>query len=83
MDQAPTPYALGFLLGPRVNAGGRIGQADLGARLLATDNPTEATALAERLDVLNTERRDIEARVREEALAQAEMRGLDGPLVWA
>lgn len=83
MDQAPTPYALGFLLGPRVNAGGRIGQADLGARLLATDNPAEATALAARLDILNTERRDIEARVREEALAQAEMRGLDGPLVWA
>ncbi|OYU40473.1 MAG: single-stranded-DNA-specific exonuclease RecJ [Pseudorhodobacter sp. PARRP1] len=83
MDQAPTPYALGFLLGPRVNAGGRIGQADLGARLLSTDSPTEAAALAERLDVLNTERRDIEARVREEALAQAEMRGMDGPLVWA
>ena len=35
MDQSPTPYALGFVLGPRVNAGGRIGQADLGARLLA------------------------------------------------
>ena len=83
MDQAPTPYALGFLLGPRVNAGGRIGQADLGARLLSTDNPTEAAALAERLDLLNTERRDIEVRVREEALAQAEMRGMDGPLVWA
>lgn len=83
MDTAPTPYALGFLLGPRVNAGGRIGQADLGARLLATDNPTEAAALAQRLDQLNSERREIEARVREEAMAQAEMRGLDGPLVWA
>ncbi len=83
MDTAPTTYALGFLLGPRVNAGGRIGQADLGARLLATDDPAEATALAARLDLLNTERRDIEARVREEALAQAEARGLDGPLVWA
>ncbi|MDB5664964.1 single-stranded-DNA-specific exonuclease RecJ [Cypionkella sp.] len=83
MDQAPTCYALGFLLGPRVNAGGRIGQADLGARLLSTDNALEATALAERLDQLNTERRDIEARVREEALSQAEMRGMDGPLVWA
>lgn len=83
MDQAPTPYALGFLLGPRVNAGGRIGQADLGARLLSTDNPIEATALAERLDVLNTERRSIEAAVRAEAMAQAEARGLDGPLVWA
>ena len=83
MDQAPTPYALGFLLGPRVNAGGRIGQADLGARLLATDNASEAAALAERLDLLNTERRDIEAQVREAALEQAEARGTDGPLVWA
>ncbi|MDG1280439.1 MAG: single-stranded-DNA-specific exonuclease RecJ [Pseudorhodobacter sp.] len=83
MDQAPNTYALGFLLGPRVNAGGRIGQADLGARLLATDNPAEAQALAERLDSLNTERRDIEAAVRAAALAQAEARGIDGPLVWA
>ena len=83
MDQAPTSYALGFLLGPRVNAGGRIGQADLGARLLATDNPAEAAAIAARLDQLNTDRREIEARVREEALAQAEARGSDGPLVWA
>jgi len=83
MDTAPTPYSLGFLLGPRVNAGGRIGQADLGARLLATDDPYEARALAERLDLLNTERREIEARVRADALAQAEARGLDGPLVWA
>ncbi|MDP4033437.1 MAG: single-stranded-DNA-specific exonuclease RecJ [Pseudorhodobacter sp.] len=83
MDQAPTAYALGFLLGPRINAGGRIGQADLGARLLATDDPHEAAALAERLDLLNTERRDIEAAVRAAAMAQAETRGLDGPLVWA
>ena len=83
MDTAPTSYALGFLLGPRVNAGGRIGQADLGARLLATDDPAEAVALAERLDLLNTERRDIEAAVRASAMAQAEARGLDGPLVWA
>ncbi|MHC0054914.1 single-stranded-DNA-specific exonuclease RecJ [Actibacterium sp. D379-3] len=83
MDTAPTPYHLGFLLGPRVNAGGRIGQADLGARLLATDNPAEAAAMAERLDQLNTERREIEAAVRDAALAQAEERGLDGPLVWA
>lgn len=83
MDQAPTAYALGFLLGPRVNAGGRIGRADLGARLLATDNPREAAELASELDRLNTERREVEARVREEALAQAGARGMDGPLVWA
>lgn len=83
MDSAPSPYHLGFLLGPRVNAGGRIGQADLGARLLATDDPHEAAAIAERLDQLNTERREIEAAVRDAALAQAEERGLDAPLVWA
>ncbi len=83
MDTAPNAYALGFVLGPRINAGGRIGQADLGARLLATDSDSEAAALAERLDVLNSERRDVEAAVRAEALAQAEARGLDAPLVWA
>ena len=83
MDTAPTSYSLGFLLGPRINAGGRIGAADLGARLLATQDPNEAQALAERLDQLNTERREIENAVREAALAQAEARGLDGPLVWA
>lgn len=83
MDQTPNTYHLGFLLGPRVNAGGRIGAADLGARLLATTDPHEAAALAERLDMLNSERRDIENRVRDAALAQAEERGLDAPLVWA
>jgi single-stranded-DNA-specific exonuclease len=83
MDRAPTAYHLGFLLGPRVNAGGRIGAADLGARLLATADPHEAEALAERLEELNTERRDIENRVRDAALAQAETRGFDAPLVWA
>jgi single-stranded-DNA-specific exonuclease len=83
MDEAPNCYHLGFLLGPRVNAGGRIGRADLGARLLSADNPAEAARLAAELDRLNTERREIEARVRDEALAQAEARGLDAPLVWA
>lgn len=83
MDTAPTPYHLGFLLGPRVNAGGRIGKADLGARLLACTDPHEAQAMADRLDQLNTERREIEAQVRAAAMAQAEERGLDAPLVWA
>ena len=83
MDQAPTAYSLGFLLGPRVNAGGRIGQADLGARLLATDNEVEAARIAAQLDQLNTDRRAITEAVREEAMAQAESRGLDAPLVWA
>jgi single-stranded-DNA-specific exonuclease len=83
LDTAPTPYALGFILGPRINAGGRIGQADLGARLLSTDNPIEATKLAERLNALNGDRREIEAAVRAEALAQVDARGDTGPLCWA
>ncbi len=83
LDQAPTSYALGFVLGPRINAGGRIGQADLGARLLATDQESEAAALAARLETLNTERREIEAQVRELALAQVDAHGTQGALAWA
>ena len=83
LDQAPTSYHLGFLLGPRVNAGGRIGKADLGARLLATNDKHEAEALATKLDQLNTDRREVEAQVRDLAIEQATARGLDGPLVWA
>ena len=83
MQSAPKPYHLGFLLGPRINAGGRVRQADLGARLLSTEDPQEAEALAMRLNVFNTERRQIEEDVRVQALAQAEVRGFDAPLVWA
>lgn len=83
MNSAPTAYHLGYLLGPRVNAGGRIGQADLGARLLATAEAGEAEAMARQLDHLNGERRAIEAAVLEEARAQAETRDISGPLVWA
>ncbi len=83
MRSAPATYHLGYLLGPRVNAGGRVGAADLGARLLATADMSEAEALATRLDQLNTERREIEARVLDAAIDQAEARGTEGALVWA
>lgn len=83
LDRPPSAHHLGFVLGPRVNAGGRVGAADLGARLLATHDPAESARLARRLEALNAERRRIEAAVLEEALAQAEARGTDGPLVWA
>lgn len=83
MDSAPAAYHLGYLLGPRINAGGRIGKADLGARLLSTADPHEAAAMADRLNELNAERREIEASVTAAAMAQAEERGLDAPLVWA
>jgi single-stranded-DNA-specific exonuclease len=75
----PTPMRWASCWGPRVNAGGRIGQADLGARLLATDNAPRRGPAA-RLDQLNTERREIEAACRAEAMAQAEARGWTAPL---
>ncbi len=64
-----TTFHAGFILGPRINAGGRIGRSDLGARLLSTDDPDEARALAEELDALNGERKDVEAGVQAEAIA--------------
>ncbi len=63
---------LGFMLGPRINAGGRIGNASLGATLLSTDDPIEAEAIATELDRLNTERQAIEAGMLAEAMAAAE-----------
>ena len=65
-------YHLGFVLGPRVNAGGRVGASDLGARLLATDDPALAAELAQRLDAHNRERREIEARTLAAAIAMVE-----------
>ena len=63
-------WHLGFLIGPRVNAGGRVGESSLGARILSTEDPDEARAIAQKLDGYNTERREIEARVLAEAEAQ-------------
>jgi len=83
LNTAPAAYHLGYVLGPRINAGGRVGRADLGARLLSTTDPHEAQAMAERLDQFNAERREIEGEVQAAALAQAEARGYDAPLVWA
>ena len=83
MDTAPKAYHLGFLLGPRINAGGRVGQADLGLRLLSTQDPNEAEAIAQRLDGLNDERRQIEAEVQAAALAQSETRDQTAALTWA
>ncbi|WP_106752280.1 single-stranded-DNA-specific exonuclease RecJ [Pannonibacter carbonis] len=67
----PAAYHLGFLIGPRINAGGRIGDAALGARLLTTLDDTEARAIAERLNALNAERQAMEAIMLEEGDAQA------------
>ncbi|HVV92998.1 MAG TPA: single-stranded-DNA-specific exonuclease RecJ [Hyphomicrobiales bacterium] len=75
LDGPPTPYHLGFLLGPRINAGGRIGRADLGARLLLASDPAEAATLAEELDRLNAERQALEQATLAEADAEAIVSG--------
>jgi len=80
MDEAPGAYHAGFILGPRINAGGRVGASDLGCRLLSTQDNGEAVALAGRLDGLNRERQEIEARVLAEALARIEAEGLEADL---
>ena len=70
-----TVFHAGFILGPRINAGGRIGRSDLGARLLSTDDPVEALALAEELDALNASRKEVERQVQDEAVAAIEASG--------
>ena len=72
IDEAPSTYHLGFLLGPRINAGGRVGESYLGAQLLATESAEEAFEIAQKLDAYNTERREIENQVLQEALEKAE-----------
>ena len=72
LNQAPTPYHLGFVLGPRINAGGRIGDAALGAKLLATEDEVEAARIAVLLDKLNRERKALETQMLEEAVAEAD-----------
>jgi single-stranded-DNA-specific exonuclease len=71
LDGPIAPYHLGFLFGPRINAGGRIGDAALGARLLLTGDENEAAKIATELERLNRERQEIEVRMVEEAEAEA------------
>lgn len=72
LKAAPKASDCGFALGPRINAGGRVGEATLGVRLLTTEDPEEAREIAEHLSQLNEERRAIEAEVQEQAEAQVE-----------
>ena len=72
LSQPPTPYTLGFVLGPRINAGGRIGDAALGARLLTLEDEMEAGRIAVLLDKLNRERKVIETEMLAQAVAEAE-----------
>ena len=71
LTKAPSCRDLGFALGPRINAGGRVGKSDLGVRLLTSSDPEEARGIAAELDRLNEERRAIEMLVCEQAEEQA------------
>jgi single-stranded-DNA-specific exonuclease len=71
LNGPPEAWHLGFMLGPRINAGGRIGRADLGVRLLLEGDPSEAARIAAELDRLNTERRVIEQAAEAQAEAEA------------
>lgn len=72
LDGEPGTYHAGFVFGPRINAGGRVGKSDLGARLLSSDDWSEVSSIAADLDRLNRERQAIEAMVLEQAMAQVE-----------
>lgn len=76
-------YHAGFILGPRVNAGGRVGSAGLGAALLATADAVTAGGIARQLHGFNAERREIEAAVLAAAIAQVERRNAPSPIVFA
>jgi single-stranded-DNA-specific exonuclease len=78
---APSAHTLGFLLGPRINASGRIAESDLGLRLLVEDDPVEARAMAQRLDEVNKRRQEVEGEVIGAAMAMAEAQANAGHAV--
>ena len=78
LESAPGTYEVGFLIGPRVNAGGRVGEPSLGTRLLTTEDKNEAEAIATELQVFNEERKIIEADILDAATIQVLERESDG-----
>lgn len=78
LDERPGVYHAGYVIGPRINAGGRVGKSDLGTHLLATDDPAEALRIARELNQYNAERKAIESLIQEEADRIAD--GLDSSL---
>lgn len=83
VHERPTTYHLGYVLGPRINAGGRVGVASIGHKLLCTDSPQEALELAKQLNEFNVMRKDIEAHVLTEAIEQIEKAPSKYPIAFA
>ncbi len=80
IDRKPDTYTAGYILGPRINAAGRLGHSDLGANLLSNDDEAVAFEIATELHELNRQRRDIEQRVLDQAFVQAEAETVSGKL---
>ena len=80
LEKRPDTYAAGFILGPRINAAGRLGHSELGSNLLSTDDAIVATDIAAELHELNRQRREIEQRVLDQAFVQAEAETRGGQL---
>ncbi len=72
LDEEPSAYHLGFIIGPRINAGGRIGKSDLGAILLSSENEEEIKSIAQQLEIFNKQRKEIEVQVLDEAVKALE-----------
>ncbi len=72
LDEEPSAYHLGFVLGPRINAGGRVGKSDLGARILSSEDEEEVKVIAQQLENFNKQRKDLEAQALEEAVRDLE-----------
>ncbi len=77
IDESPTTYHLGFVLGPRINAGGRVGKSDLGTKLMVSDDIVEIKDIASQLNNFNAERKSIEQMVLDEAIEQVEQNNLN------
>lgn len=72
LNEEPTSYHLGFILGPRINAGGRVGKSNLGATILSSDDENIASEIALQLESFNKQRKEIEAQILDEAINQLE-----------
>lgn len=72
LNEEPTSYHFGFVIGPRINAGGRVGKSDLGARILSSEDESEVKAIAQQLEEFNKQRKDIETQVLEESVKALE-----------
>ena len=87
LDEEPTAYHLGFIIGPRINAGGRVGKSNLGARILSSEDEGEISEIAKELELLNSQRKEIEIQVLDEAVKALESKrdgfSINDPIIFA